>query len=117
MLSTILQVILAIGFIMFGLSKFGSKQMVDEFKRYRLPSGFRVFTGLVEVIAAGFMIAGIWNDTFAAIGGILIIGTMLGAILTHLVRVKDPFSKAIMPIFLLVLGLIVLTLNFSALGL
>ena len=34
--SVINQSVLGIGFLMFGLMKFGSKQMVDEFKRYQL---------------------------------------------------------------------------------
>ena len=45
-LSIILQGILGLGFLMFGFMKFGSKQMVEGFKRYGYPGGFRVFTGL-----------------------------------------------------------------------
>ncbi|GAA3334330.1 hypothetical protein GCM10020331_101860 [Ectobacillus funiculus] len=44
---------------------------------------FRVFTGLVEVISAVLVISGIWNDTLAAWGALLIVGTMLGAIFLH----------------------------------
>jgi putative oxidoreductase len=39
-LTMVLQIILGIGFLMFGFMKFGSKQMVDEFKRYGFPGGF-----------------------------------------------------------------------------
>ena len=113
-LSIVIQSILGLGFLMFGLMKFGAKQMVDEFNRFRLPQWFRVVTGLVEIIGAAFVIAGIWNTTLAVIGGLLISFTMFGAILTHL-RVKDSVSKAMMPIFLLILGLIVVVLNWSSL--
>jgi putative oxidoreductase len=113
-LSIILQGILGLGFLMFGFMKFGSKQMVDEFGRYRYPGGFRIFTGLVEVIAAVLVIAGIWNDQLAAWGGLIIVGTMLGAIFTH-IKVKDPVNKMMMPIVLLILGLIVLLINFESL--
>lgn len=114
-LSIVLQVILGLGFMMFGLSKFGSKQMVEEFRRYRLSPGFRIFTGLVEVIAALLVLIGIWADQFAALGGVLMVITMLGAIMTHLVRVKDPIAKAMMPIILFILGLTVVILNGSTL--
>ncbi|MDW7618245.1 DoxX family protein, partial [Peribacillus simplex] len=73
---------------MFGFMKFGSKQMVDEFGRYGYPGGFRIFTGLVEVIGAVLVISGIWNDKLAAWGGLFIVGTMLGAIFTH-IKIKD----------------------------
>ncbi|PAE40543.1 DoxX family protein [Bacillus sp. 7884-1] len=113
-LSIILQVLLGIGFLMFGFMKFGSKQMVDEFQRYGYPGGFRIVTGLVEVIAAVFVISGIWNDQIAAWGGLLIVGIMLGAIFTH-IKVKDPVNRMMMPIVLLILGLIVLLINFGSL--
>ncbi|MBO1511486.1 DoxX family protein [Metabacillus bambusae] len=113
-LSIILQVLLGVGFLMFGFMKFGSKQMVDEFVRYGYPVGFRIFTGLVEVITAVFVISGIWNDKLAAWGGLFIVGTMLGGIFTH-IKVKDPVNKMIMPIVLLILGLIVLIINFGSL--
>ncbi|MFJ5761117.1 DoxX family protein [Neobacillus sp. NPDC093182] len=113
-LSNILQVLLGLGFLMFGFMKFGSKQMVDEFRRYGYPGGFRIFTGLVEVIAAVLVISGIWNDKFAAWGGLFIVGTMLGAIFTH-IKVKDPVNRMMMPIVLLILGLIVLLMNLESL--
>lgn len=39
---------------------------------------------------------------------------MLGAIFTHY-KVKDPVNKMMMPIVLLILGLIVLLINFASL--
>lgn len=113
LLSTILQVILGLGFFMFGFMKFGSKQMVEGFKHYGYSGWFRVFTGLVEVISAALVIAGIWNETLAVWGGLLIIGTMLGAIFTH-IKIKDNVKNMMMPIILLILGLVVLGANFSS---
>jgi putative oxidoreductase len=109
-LSIVLQVLLGLGFLMFGFTKFGSKQMGDEFKRYGYPAGFRVLTGLVEVISAVLVIAGIWNDKLAAWGGLLIVVTMLGAIFTH-IKIKDPTKKMMMPIILLILGLALSLIN------
>lgn len=114
MVSTILQVVLGLGFIMFGLMKFGSKQMVEGFKHYGYSAGFRIFTGVVEVAAAVLLIAGIWNGTLAAIGSFLVVATMIGAIFTH-IKIQDKLKDMMMPIILLVLGAIVLALNYSSL--
>lgn len=114
MISTILQVVLGLGFIMFGLMKFSSKQMVDDFANYGYSAGFRIFTGIVEIMAAVLLIAGIWNGTLAAIGGFLVVATMVGAIMTH-VKIQDKIKNMMMPIILLVLGVFVLTLNYSSL--
>lgn len=84
--------------------------MVDEFQRYGYPAGFRVFTGVVEVVSAVLVFVGIWNHNLAVSGGILIVVTMLGAIFTH-IKAKDPVKGMMMPIILLVLGLIVLFIN------
>ncbi|MDQ0272377.1 DoxX family protein [Cytobacillus purgationiresistens] len=113
-LSIVLQVLLGLGFLMFGLIKFGLKQMVDGFKHYGYPGWFRVFTGLVEVISAALVIAGIWNETLAAWGGLFIVATMIGAIFTH-IKIKDTVKSMMMPIILLILGLIVLLINFGSL--
>lgn len=109
-LSIVLQVILGIGFLMFGFSKFGSKKMVEGFKYFGYPSWFRVFTGLVEVISAALVIWGIWDKTFAAWGGAIIVVVMLGAIMTH-IKIKDTIKGMMMPIILLVLGAVVLLIN------
>ncbi len=113
-LSIILQVILGLGFLMFGFMKFGSKQMVDGFKHYGYPGWFRVFTGLVELVSAALVIAGIWNETLAAWGGLFIVATMIGAIFTH-IKMKDSVKNMMMPIILLILGLVVLLINFGSL--
>jgi uncharacterized membrane protein YphA (DoxX/SURF4 family) len=113
-LSIILQAILGLGFLMFGFMKFGSKQMVEGFKHYGYPGWFRVFTGMVEVLSAVLVIAGIWNETLAAWGGLFIVATMFGAIFTH-IKIKDTVQQMMMPIILLILGLVVLLINFGSL--
>lgn len=113
-LSIILQVILGLGFLMFGFMKFGSKQMVEGFKHYGYPGWFRVFTGLIELVSAALVIAGIWNETLAAWGGLFILATMIGAIFTH-IKMKDSVKNMMLPIILLILGLVVLLINFGTL--
>lgn len=110
MLSTIIQVLLGFVFLMAGFSKFNSEKMVEAFKGYGYSAGFRIFTGLVEVVAAGLLIAGIWNNTVAAGGGLLIVATMIGAIITH-IKIKDDVKTMMGPIILFILGLIVLIIN------
>ncbi|MEC5424247.1 DoxX family protein [Virgibacillus sp. C22-A2] len=114
MLSIIIQILLGLGFIMFGLMKFGSKQMVEGFKTYGYSAGFRIFTGMVELVAAVLLIAGVWNEQLAALGGFLVVATMIGAILTH-IKIKDTLNNMMMPIILLILGGIVLVLNYTSL--
>lgn len=113
-LSIVLQILLGIGFILFGLMKFGSKQMVESYRTYGYPGWFRMFTGLVEIAAAALLIAGIWNGTLAVWGSVLVIGTMIGAILTH-IKIKDTMKNMGMPIILLVLGIVVFLIHRQAL--
>ncbi|MEJ8306697.1 DoxX family protein [Saccharibacillus sacchari] len=108
--SIVLQILLGVGFTLFGVMKFGSKQMVSNFETYGYPAWFRVFSGLVEVAAAILLIAGIWNETLAAWGALLVVATMVGAILTHL-KIKDTIQNMMMPFILLVLGAVVLWLH------
>jgi len=108
--STILQVILGLGFLMFGFMKFGTKQQVEAFKHFGYSQGFRAFTGLVEVIGAVGMIIGIWYPLISTLAGILLGIIMLGAIITH-IRVKDPGKIMGTPIILLILSIAVAVLN------
>ncbi|SDW29017.1 DoxX family protein [Paenibacillus sp. CF384] len=110
MFSIILQIVLGIGFLMFGFMKFGS-QMVEEFKRYGYSAGFRVFTGLVEIITAALLISGIWSEQLAVWGGWFVVVIMLGAIVTH-IKVKDAANKMMMPFILFILGIVVLLINY-----
>lgn len=100
---------------MAGAMKFRSNpQMVDEYKRYGVPSWFRILIGLLEIGGAVLMIWGIWNESLAAAGGLLLAVIMIGAVTTHL-RIKDPMTRFIAPFVLLILSIIVLILNGSAL--
>ena len=109
-LSNVLQAILGLGFVLFGLMKFGAKQMVDEFTRYGLPQWFRVVTGLLEITAAGLLVFGIWQKEYAVLGSAMVVMIMLGALMTH-IKMKDPFKNMFMPILLLVLGAAVLIIQ------
>lgn len=110
MTAVVLQILLGIGFLMFGFTKFGAKQQVETFKQFGYPQWFRVVTGLVEIVGAAGMIAGIWNPVLAALAGLLIGVTMLGATITH-IRSKDPAKDIGAPILFLFLAVVVTVLN------
>ncbi|MFJ8243871.1 DoxX family protein [Peribacillus asahii] len=112
MLSIIIQILLALMFLLAGVPKFASNQHIEGFKAYGYPQWFRIFTAVVEVVTALLLIIGIWNQQLAAIGGFLVFATMIGAIFTH-IKLKDSFKNMVLPIVLLVLGLIVLLQNSS----
>lgn len=98
---------------MFGFMKFTSKDMVEGFKHFGYSTGFRIFTGAVEIVAAVLLIAGIWNEALTAIGSFLVVATMIGAIFTH-IKIKDTVKGMMMPIVLLVVGAIVLGFSYSS---
>jgi putative oxidoreductase len=110
--SIVLQVILGIMFLMSGFTKFGSKQQVEGFKHYGYSQGFRVFTGIVEVIGAAAIIAGIWYPVIATLAGLWLGIIMLGAFVTH-IRAKDPGKAAAPSIILLILAVAVAVLNWT----
>jgi putative oxidoreductase len=110
--SIVLQVILGVLFLMAAFSKFGSKQQVEAFKHYGFSQGFRVFTGVVEVIGAAGMIVGIWYPVIATLAGLWLGIIMVGATITH-IRAKDPGKATAMPIILLILAVVVAVLNWK----
>lgn len=99
----IIQVLLALMFLLAGLPKFTSNQQIEAFKTYGYSQSFRIFTAVVEVATALLLIIGIWNQQSAAIGGFLVFATMIGAIITH-IKLRDSIKDIVVPIVLLVLG-------------
>lgn len=112
MLPIIIQILLALMFLLAGVPKFTSNQQVEAFKAYGYPQSFRIFTAIVEVATAFLLIIGIWNQQSAAIGGFLVFATMIGAIFTH-IKLKDRFKNMVLPIVLLVLGGFILLQKFN----
>ena|SRR5690625_1835549 len=112
MISTILQGLLGIGFLMFGYQKFTSEDMKKGFEHFGYGDSFRLFTGFFEILSAIVTVVGIWIKPLATIGGIMIVVTMIGAIITHL-KIKDEVKNMIMPFILLLLGSVVVAMNWS----
>jgi putative oxidoreductase len=78
------------------------------FDQFRYPRWFLYVTGGVETLGGLGLLAGlVFTPMFGVLGGILIIATMVGAILTRLVRVDEPLSRSIPAAIFLIAGLIV----------
>lgn len=85
----------------------GQDDHVENFEQWRYPQWFRVVTGVVEVSGAVAVLAGLLVPTAAVLGGVLIAGSMAGAVYTHVVRV-DEADEAPFPAVLFVLAVVVL---------
>jgi putative oxidoreductase len=115
MTAIIIECLLALMFLVAALSKIlGSKQQVEGFKTFGLPQWFRVITGLMQLIGIAALVVGIWEESWAAWAGIWFSIMMLCAVAVHL-RIKDPFSKMMPAIFLLILSVSVTLLHGSEL--
>ncbi|RUS46254.1 DoxX family protein [Cohnella sp. AR92] len=109
----VLQIMLSAAFLVGGLSKLaGAKPQLINFKRWRLPPSMRMATGAVEMLGAALMLLGIWTHGFAAWGGILLGGTMIGAIFVHF-RAQDKISLWVPAIVFLCVSLAV-TVNYAS---
>jgi putative oxidoreductase len=115
-LSIVLQILLILMFLMAGLGKIiGSKMHIEGFNHWRLPQWFRVVTGIVEFAAAVALIIGFWEQSWVAIGALILGVTAIGGIITHM-RVKDSLKQTFPIIFLGILSFILLIINISELS-
>lgn len=91
-----------------GVKFLGLEFHTTQFDQFRYPQWFLDVTGGVEVLGGLGLLAGlVFAPMFGVLGGIVIIATMIGAILTHLVRVDDPLSAAVPAAIFLIAGLVV----------
>lgn len=83
---------------------------LEEFQRFGYPQWFRVVTGLLEIGGGiGLLMGLLWRPEFAWVGGLLLSGVMMGAVVTH-IRTGDPSSKTAIPavLFALTAGLLII---------
>lgn len=87
-----LQGIIAVAFLAAGTAKLaGVPFMVDLFAQIGLGQGFRVVTGVVEVVGAvALLVPGL-----ASIGALWLGGTMIGAVATHVFVLHNSPAAAI----------------------
>ena len=97
----VLQIAAAAMFLMVGFSKLsGDAQMVGLFQTIGLGQWFRYVTGALEVGSAILLLI----PRTSGVGALLLVGVMVGAVLTHLFVVGGSPLGAI--IFLIVTGVI-----------
>jgi putative oxidoreductase len=111
----VLQILLALMFLMAGFSKFKDKRQVEAFEHYGYPQWFRIVTGIVELVGAIGMIVGIWYPMVAHLAGVWLGITMLVAVITH-IRAKDPAKMVLFPAILFVLNALVALLQWHGLA-
>jgi uncharacterized membrane protein YphA (DoxX/SURF4 family) len=84
----------------------GTDRMVDEFARLRYPQWIRLVTGAVEMGGGLAMLIGLSRPALVSVGGLLLGGTMLGALASH-IRIEDPPQTMARPAMLLALAVAV----------
>lgn len=94
----LLQIGLELLFLMAGFSKLsGDPQMVGMFDKIGVGQWFRYLTGALEVLGAILLLI----PRTSGVGGLLLVGVMMGAILTHLFIVG---GSPLVPVVLLVVA-------------
>lgn len=99
----VLQVFLAIVFLYFGASKLGWENgyWAELFAKIGFGQWFRFFTGVLEVVCSLLLLI----PRTAAIAAALLGCTMVGAVVTHLLVLRDGYASFFpgLPLLLLVL--------------
>jgi putative oxidoreductase len=114
--SLILQILLALLFIMAGIGKTaGSKMHIENFDNWRLPQWFRTVTGLCQILGVVALIIGFWEPSWVAVGALWFAIISLGGILTH-VRIKDSFKDMFMIIILFIISAALFIINIDELA-
>jgi uncharacterized membrane protein YphA (DoxX/SURF4 family) len=97
----VLQIALALMFLMAGVPKLlGNPQMVETFDKIGLGQWFRYLTGGLEILSAVLLLI----PRTSGLGALLLVGVMVGAVLTHLFIVG---GSPMFPLILLVAAAVV----------
>lgn len=92
--------VLATTFLIVGYGKLsGTRAYHFAFIRWRLPPSFRIFTGVIEMAGALFLIIGIWIHLIALTGAVLLFCVCIGGTLVHL-KSRDS-TNDMLPVMLL----------------
>ena len=120
-ISTALQVIVALGLLNVWLVRSrtatayrgGSAQSLkDEFVTYGLPDWTLYLVGFLKVGSAILLILGIWvtSPEIVRIPALVVAGLMVGALAMH-VKVKDPLTKSVPALLMLLMCIGILLLH------
>jgi len=104
----VLQVLVGVGFLMFGFMKLsGDPTQVEAFtETYGYGKGFMYVVGTIEVISALGLLLGFWKKQLVPIFSGMLMLVMAGAVVTHL-QAGQGFGVAMTPLILLILSLLI----------
>lgn len=104
----ILKVALAVFMLIGGIIKvFRIPFQVEHWLNYQYPLWFLTTTGLLEIIGALGLVAGIWNRHLAIGSSILFVILMVGAIHAHLYRAHQSLLMTIPALICLIISIII----------
>jgi uncharacterized membrane protein YphA (DoxX/SURF4 family) len=102
-LSTLFQIVIALGILNVWLLRFGrstewrggdAQNMKEEFANYGLPPWFMIAIGIAKVGLASVLIAGLWLPEVSRFAALGMVALMLGAVSMH-IKVGDPLRKSL----------------------
>ena len=117
-LQYLLQIVAGIGIFNVWLLRFGQEtvyrggnasNMREEFVVYGLPTVALYIVGLLKIVSAIGLIAGIFLPLLIAPSAILLAALMIGALVMHF-KIRDPFKKSIPALIMLTLCVAILLL-------
>jgi uncharacterized membrane protein YphA (DoxX/SURF4 family) len=82
-----------------------ARTIFEEFDVYGLPAWSVYVIGASKVVLAVFLLAGLWIQQLATIGGVGMAVFMLGAVAMH-IKVQDPIKKSMPAAIFLLLSLV-----------
>lgn len=89
--------------------------IIQELKQYGVPDWLRDLVGILKLTFALLLLLGIQRASLAVIGSFGIAGLMASAFAMHL-RVKNPVSKMLPSLTLLLLSLTIAVVNYRLLN-
>ncbi|MBL4963885.1 DoxX family protein [Bacillus halotolerans] len=106
MISMIMKVSLAAFMLAGGIIKvFRVPFQVEHWRHYQYPLWFLTVTGILEIVGAFAMTAGIWNRYAAFGAGVLFVVLMAGAVHAHIVRARQSVLMTIPAIICLIVSI------------
>ena len=120
-LSTILQVVVALGLLNVWLVRPGSatsyrggdaQSLKEEFAAYGLPDFFFYLVGALKIGSAMALIAGLWTKSFVLPAAAVVAVLMVGALVMH-IKAKDPAIKSLPAFLMLIMSASLCVLAFA----
>ena len=118
-ISSVLQVIVGLGLLNVWLVRARSatayrggaaQSLKEEFAVYGLPEWTFYVVGGLKIVSGVLLIIGIWVPRLVVVPALIVAGLMVGALAMH-AKAKDPASKFLPALSVLVLSVAILVLN------